>query len=91
MVRVSMCQRILRRSFFSETGIENVITESGGYEYRNGGTERARRRRHRIVLQPGRRSIQPSEVSLARTKYVAFVNLREIRWHQIRHFCAAGV
>ena len=33
---------------FSETGIENVITESGGYEYRNG---------EQSVLQPGRRSI----------------------------------
>ena len=71
-----MCQRILRRSFFSETGIENVITESGGYEYRNGEQS--------VLAGDGIGSFfnqspidSPSEVS-CRT-IVAFVNLREIR------------
>ena len=63
---------------FSETGIENVITESGGYEYRNGEQS--------VLAGDGIGSFfnqvadrftfggQPG-----RTKYVAFVNLREIR------------
>ena len=63
---------------FSETGIENVITESGGYGYRNGEQS--------VLAGDGIGSFfnqvadrftfggQPG-----RTKYVAFVNLREIR------------
>lgn len=63
---------------FSESGIENVITEPGGYEYRNGEQS--------VLAGDGIGSLfgqiadrftfggQPG-----RTKYVAFINLREIR------------
>lgn len=63
---------------FSESGIENVITEPGGYEYRAGEKS--------ILAGDGIGSFfdqvadrftfggQPSQ-----TKYVAFINLREIR------------
>lgn len=63
---------------FSESGIENVITEPGGYEYRNGEQSMLAgdgvgsffsqvADRFTFGGQPGR------------TKYVAFINLREIR------------
>lgn len=63
---------------FSESGIENVITEPGGYEYRDGEKS--------VLAGDGIGSLFSSVASRftfggqpVETKYVAFVNLREIR------------
>lgn len=72
---------------FSETGIENVITESGGYEYRN-GEQSVLAGDGSVVLQPVAVD-SPSEVAWPH-QIVAFVTC--VRFvASIRHFCAAGV
>lgn len=69
---------------FSQAGIEQVITEPGGFEYRNGEAsvfdERDRRERGigKILLEQAVDRIGFSGMT-ADEKRVAFVNLREIR------------
>lgn len=69
---------------FSQSGIEEVITTPGGYEYQNGETslfnERDRREKGmgKILLDQAKDRFGFSGMS-AEEKRVAFVNLREIR------------
>ena len=69
---------------FSQAGIEQVITEPGGHEYRNGEAsvfdERDRRERGigKILLDQTVDRLGFSGMS-AEEKHVAFLNLREIR------------
>ena len=69
---------------FSQSGIEQVITQPGGYEYRNGEAsvfdERDRREKGlgKIILDEAAERIGFSGMS-QEEKRVAFVNLREIR------------
>lgn len=63
---------------FDQSGIENVITEPGGYEYRNGEQS--------FLAGDGIGSLFSQVADRftfggqpGRTKYVAFINLREIR------------
>lgn len=69
---------------FSQAGIEQVITTSGGFEYRDGeatvfdGWDRADKGIGRILLDQAASRIEFSGMS-PDEKRVAFVNLREIR------------
>ena len=65
---------------FDQSGIESIITESGGYEYRTGGTESVFAGdgiSKSIFGQIGERFKYGGEP--VANKRVAFVNLREIR------------
>lgn len=65
---------------FDQSGIENIITESGGYEYRTGGTDSVFAGNgigKSIFEQIGERFKYGGEP--VANKRIAFVNLREIR------------
>ncbi len=65
---------------FDQSGIENIITESGGYEYRTGGTDSVFAGNgigKSIFEQIGERFKYGGEPGA--NKRIAFVNLREIR------------
>ncbi len=65
---------------FDQSGIENIITESGGYEYRTGGTDSVFAGNgigKSIFEQIGERLKYGGEP--VANKRIAFVNLREIR------------
>lgn len=69
---------------FSQSGIERVISQPGGYEYRDGeatvfdAQDRAERGLGKIILDQAAERVGFSGMS-PQSKRVAFVNLREIR------------
>lgn len=69
---------------FSQSGIERVISQPGGYEYRDGeatvfdAKDRAERGLGKIILDQAAERVGFSGMS-PQSKRVAFVNLREIR------------
>ena len=78
--RASMFPENTAAFIFDQSGIESIITESGGYEYRTGGTESVFAGDgigKSIFGQIGERFKYGGEP--VANKRVAFVNLREIR------------